>query len=254
MQVAERKTVLSFMAHPDDMEFLCAGTLIRLHSEAECRIAIATATSGDGGSTEHGPADIARIRHNEAKAAADLLGAPYDCAGCADLLVTYDRPTIRRFVEIVRAARPDIVITHSPADYMVDHEMTSRLVRAACFAASVPNVLSGAIEPAPPCDGIPHLYYADPVEGKDPLGQDVEPTFIVDISAVIEAKEQMLACHASQREWLRAQHGMDEYIISMKEWSATRGKQIGKPYAEGFRQHLGHAYPQDNIITELLRE
>jgi LmbE family N-acetylglucosaminyl deacetylase len=87
---------------------------------------------------------------------------------------------------------------------------------------------------------------------KDIYGNPVEPDFVVDISGVIETKEEMLACHASQREWLRAHHHMDEYIESMKRFSAARGEKIGKPYGEGFRQHLGHGYPQDNLIAELL--
>ena len=62
----------------------------------------------------------------------------------------------------------------------------------------------------------------------------------------------MLASHASQREWLRQHHGMDEYILSMKRLAETRGSEIGVPFAEGFRQHLGHAYPQDNIIVQEL--
>ena len=247
-------TVLAFMAHPDDAEFLCAGTLARLGGEAGCRVAIATATSGDCGSATHRPDEIARIRHNEAKAGAAILDGEYHCLGADDLFVCFDRPTLQRCVEIIRRVQPAVVITHSPADYMVDHEMTSKLVRSACFGAPIPNLSTSAIEPAPPIERIPHLYYADPIEGKDPLGRDIEPSFIIDISSVIDIKEQMLASHASQREWLRAHHGMDQYIISMKEWSAKRGEQSNTAYGEGFRQHLGHAYPQNNRILEWLEE
>ncbi len=247
------KRVLAFMAHPDDVEFLCAGTLIRLKQEAGCEIIIATATSGDGGSLLHRPDEIAHIRHHEAVASAAVIGAEYYCAGSKDLLVTYDQPAIRAFTEVVRKARPDIVITTSPVDYMADHEITSQLVRTACFASVVPNLISGDIDPAPSLKAIPHLYYADAVEFKDHFGQPIEPQFIVDITGVMETKEQMLACHASQREWLRAQHNMDHYIETMKHMSADRGQRIGKPYAEGFRQYVGHNYPQDNVIAKLLK-
>jgi hypothetical protein len=47
---------------------------------------------------------------------------------------------------------------------------------------------------------------------------------------------------------------MDEYILSMKRFGELRGKSINVPYAEGFRQHLGHGYPQDNILKEVLQE
>ncbi len=246
------RTILSFMAHPDDAEFKCAGTLIRLKREAGCRIAIATATSGDCGSVQHRPEEIAHIRHEEARSAARILEAEYYCAGSKDILVLYDAPTIQRFVEIIRKVRPDVVITNPPSDYMIDHEETSRLVRTACFIAGGPNFLTYDINPAPPAPCVPHLYYADPVEEKDIYGRPVEPDFVIDITDVLAVKEQMLACHASQRDWLRAHHGIDEYIDSMKRSAAACGKRIGRPAGEGFRQHLGHAYPQNNILTELL--
>jgi hypothetical protein len=80
----------------------------------------------------------------------------------------------------------------------------------------------------------------------------VEPGFCIDISGVLERKAEMLCCHASQREWLLKHHGIDEYVTTMREWSAARGRQCGVAAAEGFRQHLGHSYPQDNVLGELL--
>ena len=248
------KRVLAFMAHPDDVEFTCAGTLVRLQNEAGCQITIATATSGDCGSAQHRPDEIARIRHAEAVAAAGVIGAEYYCAGCSDVFILYDEPTIRRFVELIRKARPDIVITQPPTDYMVDHEMCGKLVRTATFIAGGPNLLTRDIDPAPPTERVPHLYYADPTEHIDPIdGRPVIPDIVVDITSVMPTKEKMLACHASQREWLRKHHGMDEYIENMKRRGAARGKLIGKPYAEGFRIHRGHPYPQNDIIAELLK-
>ncbi len=245
--------ILAFMAHPDDVEFTCAGTLARLKQEAGCQIVIATATSGDCGTMEHGPAEIARIRHQEALNAAKLLDADYYAGRCTDLLVMYDQPTLRHFVEVVRKARPDIVITHPPDDYMIDHEIVSRLVRTASFGAPAPNFLTFDEDPAPRIEHVPHLYYADPVEGKDLFGREAVPGFVVDITGVMPLKEKTLASHVSQREWLRAHHGMDEYIEAMKRAGAVAGKRIGKTYGEGFRQHLGHAYPQNNRIAELLK-
>lgn len=248
----EPKRILAFMAHPDDVEFLCAGTLARLKNEASCHISIATATSGDCGSMELRPEEIARVRHKEAVSSAAILGADYYCAGCMDLQIFYDRPTFMRFVEILRKARADVVITASPVDYMLDHEMTSLIVRSATFGAPIPNVPTEDVDPAEHLPGVPYVYYADPIEGIDHFGEPIEPEFVIDITSVIEVKEKMLACHASQRDWLRRHHGLDQYIISMKEWSAARGKRIGVEYGEAFRQHKGHAYPTDNVIAELL--
>jgi LmbE family N-acetylglucosaminyl deacetylase len=245
--------VLGFMAHPDDVEFTCAGTLIRLHQEAGCRIAIATATSGDCGTTVMRQDEIARTRHQEALNSAKLLDAEYYCAGLKDGLVIYDEPSLLRVTEIVRKAAPDIVITQPPMDYMIDHENTGRLVRSACFIAGAPNFLTYDLNPAPAHKKVPHMYYCDPPEAKDIYGQPVPAQFVVDVTDAMPLKEKMLASHASQREWLRAHHHMDEYIESMKRRDAERGMLIQRPYAEGFRQHLGHGYPQDNLIAELLK-
>ena len=62
----------------------------------------------------------------------------------------------------------------------------------------------------------------------------------------------MLAEHASQREWLRRHHGVDEYLDAMERWTAERGAVAGVAYGEGFRQYRGHAYPQTALLQELL--
>jgi LmbE family N-acetylglucosaminyl deacetylase len=147
--------------------------------------------------------------------------------------------------------RPRIVLTHSPADYMLDHEQTSTIVRAAAFAAPIPNFLADR-DLGPPLDRVPHLYYCDPIEGKDALGRSVEPQFRVDVSAAIDTKAAMLTAHASQRDWLLKHHGLDHYVNSMRDWGAEQGRRAGASYAEGFRQHLGHSYPQDNLLAQLL--
>ena len=244
-------TILSLLAHPDDAEFLCAGTLLRLRQERGWDVHIATMTPGDCGSVEHSAEEIARIRRSEGQRAAQLMGAAYHCVESRDLRVFYDEPTLERVVRLFRTVRPDVVLTHSPSDYMLDHEMTSILGRAAAFAAPIPNFLADR-NLGTPLAKIPNLYYCDPIEGKDPLGRDIEPGIRIDISNVIEKKAEMLAAHASQRDWLLKHHGVDHYVIAMREWSARRGKELGVAFAEGFRQHLGHSYPQDDVLSREL--
>ncbi|MGE4001131.1 MAG: PIG-L deacetylase family protein, partial [Planctomycetaceae bacterium] len=199
--------ILAIHAHPDDIEFQCAGTLALLKRKG-CAIVMATMTAGDCGSAELGPDEISAIRRREAQAAADLLGAEYLCGEFKDLAFDVDPDNRRRVTELIRKARPDIVITAPPVDYMTDHEVTSRLVRDACFCAPVPNFPTHQWDPAPRLERIPHLYYVDPLEGVDWFGQPVPYDFIVDISDTFDLKLQMLACHDSQRSWLRAQHGL----------------------------------------------
>ncbi len=98
-----------------------------------------------------------------------------------------------------------------------------------------------------------HPDDTDPVGESDIYGNTINPSIYVDISSKIETKEKMLSCHESQRNWLLAHHGIDEYIISMKRTAHKRGKEAGCEYAEGFRQHLGHAYPSNNILKEILK-
>ncbi len=243
--------ILSVLAHPDDAEFLCAGTLLLLAREHGWEVHIASMTPGDCGSAEHGPEDIARIRRQEGDSAAALAGATYHCLEERDLLIFYQERPLESITRLLRTVRPRIVLTHSPADYMLDHEMTSLLVRAAVFGAPAPNFLAGRGHP-PPLAHIPHLYYCDPIEGKDSLGRSVEPGFRIDISAVVDAKAEMLAAHASQRDWLLKHHGMDQYVFSMRNWCSERGREVGVAFAEGFRQHLGHSYPQDNLLGQIL--
>ena len=78
---------------------------------------------------------------------------------------------------------------------------------------------------------------------------------MVDVTSSIDLKEEMLACHDSQRAWLRHQHGEDEYLLWMRRVGADRARDFGRAavkYAEGFRQHLGHGFPHDDHLTAAL--
>jgi LmbE family N-acetylglucosaminyl deacetylase len=243
------KTVLGIFAHPDDAELMCAGTLSKL-AKAGWSVHIATMTPGDKGSAELTREEISRIRKAEAAKSAELLEGTYHCLECDDVYIVYDRETINKATALIRKVRPTIVFTASPNDYMIDHEMTSSVVQNACFASGIKNMEVTE----DPFESVPFLYYVDPLEGKDKFGHPVIPSIYVDITDEIDTKEEMLACHASQREWLKRHHKMDEYILAMKRFAEFRGKEINTSFAEGFRQHLGHGFPQDNILKELLND
>ena len=202
--------------------FSAPGTVILLR-EAGCEVTIATMTPGDCGSAVHDAEAIAAIRRDEARASAALIGARYECLEFRDLAIFNDDESRRRVTEALRRLAPSIILTAPPSDYIADHEMTSLLVRDACFAASCPNYATRQWDPAPPLGKIPHLYFVQPVEGRDREGRAVPVDFCIDVSRVFETKRQMLACHASQRDWLLRQHGMDEYLAMQERWGGAVG-------------------------------
>ena len=229
------------------MEILAGGTLALL-ADGGHSVTIATFTPGDCGSHDLGPAEIAAVRRREAASAAARIGAKYLCLEMRDLTIFNDDTSRRRVTDVLRRTSPQIVLAPSPVDYLCDHEAASALVRDACFAAPLPNYRTGSA----PIDAIPHLYFMDPIGGRDRENRVVRPDFVVDVHAAFERKRQMLAEHTSQREWLRRHHGVDEYLQEMERWTLERGALAGVPHGEGFRQYRGHPYPQTPLLEDLL--
>src|SRR3954466_8571119 len=102
--------------------------MIRLAQEKGWRVHVASMTPGDCGSAELPPERISEVRREEGARAAALIGATYHCLEERDLLIFYGERPLERVTRLLRAVRPRIVLTHSPADYMLDHEMTSTVV------------------------------------------------------------------------------------------------------------------------------
>jgi len=242
--------LLAIHAHPDDIEHLAAGALAVLATRGHA-VRIATLTAGECGSAETDLAATAAIRKAEAASAAALIGATYRCADLPDLGVFNDDASRRAVTELIRWARPEVVIAAAPADYHPDHEAASELVRDACFAASVPNYRTG---PSAPLAAIPHLYFMDPIGGRDRQGNRIVADFGADIAQGFAMKQKMLACHASQAEWVARQHGVADHLASMAAWSRRRGRDFGVELAEGFRQYRHEPYPKSPLLQELLGE
>ena len=216
--------VLAVGAHPDDLEILCGGTLARYAAEGH-EVVMCHATRGDRGSFEHTSEEIARIRGAEARRAAEIAGAEYTTLGLSDGEVLASDPDQRRLVvDLVREARPDVIITHHPGDYMSDHNEISKLVFDTSFLATLP--LLETHKPHHPL--VTPIYYMETIAG---LG--FTPTEYVDVTSTIETKVAMLEAHQSQLVWLRDHDDVD-IVEQMRTASRFRGHQCGVAYAEGF--------------------
>lgn len=226
---------LAIAAHPDDIEFMMAGTLCRLR-DAGWEIHYLNLSSGNLGSVKASATATARTRRREARAAAALLGAVWHAPMSSDLEILYATPTLRRLCAIVRAVAPTVILTHSPQDYMEDHVNTARLAVTAAFARGVPNYRSLPAR-APVATDVT-IYHASPHGLRDTLRRRVHPGAFVDTASVHEQKRAALACHASQRQFLAASQGMDNYIRTMDEFSRELGRLSRRfRHAEGWRRH-----------------
>jgi LmbE family N-acetylglucosaminyl deacetylase len=215
---------------------MMAGTLILLR-EAAWEIHCLNLASGNLGSMTMSPAQTARVRRREAQAAAKLIGATWHPPFCDDLKIFYDDRTLRRLCAIIRDVEPEVILTHSPQDYMEDHMNTARLAVSAAFARGAPGYRTTPARKAVP--GPVTLYHASPHGLRDWLRRRVRPGAFADTTAVHAAKRAALACHASQQQWLDATQGMESYLRTMEEFSRALGKLSGKfRHAEGWRRHL----------------
>jgi LmbE family N-acetylglucosaminyl deacetylase len=246
------KRAFALVAHPDDIEFMMAGTLILLR-EAGYELHYMTVANGSCGSMVENAPTIARIRRQESMDAAGLLGAVYHESLCNDLEIFYDKPTLQRLGAVMREVAPDIILTHPPQDYMEDHMNTCRLALTAAFARGVPNFPTQP--PRPPVGGPVAIYHALPYGLHDPLGRRVYPGRYVDVTSVLEAKRALLAMHRSQKDWLDATQGIDSYLTHMEEMTREVGRMSGRyAYAEGWTQHLhlGYGPPGADPLAEAL--
>ena len=217
--------VLAVGAHPDDVEILCGGTLARYASRGD-QVAIAIATDGTAGHAQIRPDELAPIREREARASGAVIGAEVHWMGFPDEFLFDDQPTRLAFVEVIRHARPDVILTHAANDYHPDHRATHQLVFSASFVATLPNVETEQ----EPLGGVPALLWMDTLAGRG-----FDPETFVDITATFETKREMLACHASQVEWLRHHDDVDILDV-MRTVAKARGMQAGVAFAEGFRR------------------
>ena len=218
--------VLAMGAHPDDLEFGCTGTLAKYAQAGHTVIMCNLCDGALGGRIPK--AELAAIRRTEAAAAAAVIGAEYMGPVFEDLGIYPNREAREKVADLIRAARPDFIITNPPVDYAPDHTITSEVVWAASFLATLPNYVSATgAEVHPPA--VP-IFYMEAANGHEFL-----PTIWVDITETFELKKRMLECHESQVKWLKKWRDAD-IVAQLEVLARYRGMQCGVEYAEVFRE------------------
>ena len=221
--------LLAVVAHADDAELLCAGTLARAKADGAA-IGIAVLCLGDKGQPPQPIPRLAAVRRGEMAAAAQLLGAELFWGRVPDGTLADDRPARLRLTEIYRRFRPSLVLAHALEDYHPDHRAAAALAEAASWFCAA----RGHKTKSPPLPASPALWWMDTV-----TMSGFEPGFYVDVSKYMTLKEDMLGCHRSQ-----AARGADSdfspLLDLMRQQAVTRGAQAGVPAAEAFRAH--HAF------------
>jgi LmbE family N-acetylglucosaminyl deacetylase len=251
--VSDGKVALATAAHPDDVEFMMAGTLALL-ADAGYECHIFTIGNGNCGTAVHTHEDIIRIRGAEGHSAASVMGATYHNGLVNDIEIFYEPELLRQVTAVIRQVQPRIVLTQSPQDYMEDHQNSARLTVSACFCRGMRNWISHPW--AEPTMQDVFLYHCQPYGSVGPLREHIAPAMVVDVGDKIEVKAEMLRRHASQKEWLDVSQGRDAYIVTMQDGCAGMGQLAPNPvaYGEGFRQHLhvGLSAADGDPLSEVL--
>ncbi len=238
-------------AHPDDIEFLMAGTLLLL-KEAGYETHYMTISSGSCGSLSYPADEIRKIRKKESEEAAKILGAHYHPSIGDDLEIFYDIQTLRQLSATMREVEPNILLVPSPQDYMEDHTNSCRLAVTAAFTRGMPN-----FETVPPrtplTDSQVTVYHALPHGLRDSLRRRIFPGVFIDTSTVHDTKIKALAAHQSQQEWLDKSQNMNAYLKTSEEFSREIAKMSGAfEHAEGWRRHIHYGFCEED--SDPLRE
>lgn len=216
--------VLAFGAHPDDIEFRMAGTLLKMKQRGD-EIFLCVATNGNIGSFRHTKEEIAKIRYGEAKDAADFLGAQLIWLNEDDEFLFDNKQTRMKFVEAVRIARPDVILAPPPfVDYNQDHDITGYMAFEARVLASVKLIETES----PNTDKVAPMFYCTP----HGLSDKYHPQYFVDITDTFADKLKMFHCHASQQgEWCRDAFGVN-YADALERENRYYASACGTPGVE----------------------
>jgi N-acetylglucosamine malate deacetylase 1 len=248
---SEVEVVLAVGAHPDDIEFMMAGTLLLL-GRAGASLHMWNMTDGSLGSVQQDAEATAARRYEEAGRSARIANAVIHPPIAADMRLARTPELLARATAVIRTVRPTLLLVHSPADYHPDHEAACGLAVSSALLRAM-----GALASEPPVDawnGDLAVYHASPFGLRAPLRAKVRAGQWVDIASVMDVKRQMLAVHSSQIELLRQTQG-DDPLCAMERMAAESGRDSGRfKYSEGWRRrlHIGLSAVERDPLSELL--
>lgn len=220
--------ILAIGAHPDDIDIYAAGTLLKCVERGDV-VKLCVVTSGNIGHYDYSRTELAKIRKKEQMNSAEILGAETMFLGMDERIVD-DTPTRNAIINAIRWANPDVIFTHWPNDSSVDHHIIGQIVKESLLCLKWKNQQTEY----PPISKLPKVFFWDPNGGFN-----FQPEQYVDITAQMEKKKQMLACHKSQVELEQ------DYMRVTEVLGAFRGLQSGYVYAEGFKAHMSFENPPD---------
>ncbi|HWP43789.1 MAG TPA: bacillithiol biosynthesis deacetylase BshB1 [Blastocatellia bacterium] len=224
MDEAMRLDALAIGAHPDDVEFNCGGTILKLVSLGY-KVGILDMARG-----EMGTRGTAEIRTREAQEAAQKLGlAIRDNLELPDAHIWLNEESRVRMVRKIRQYRPRIILTHYWEDPHPDHAHTCQIVREAAHVAGLAKYDSEAEQERFRPRAIAHFLFP----------RTVVPTFVVDISDFAEQKHAAVTCYRSQlfnpnsRE-LETALSSESFLRRLESRQRFYGSLIGVEHAEAF--------------------
>jgi LmbE family N-acetylglucosaminyl deacetylase len=225
-------SALVVAAHPDDIEFGCAGTVARWVSEG-AHVTYALLTNGAAGSSDPQMtrARLAEIREAEQRAAAKVLGVEQvEFLGYEDGLLEPSLEVRKQVVRLIRRVRPEVVVTTDPTSRYFGEQYINHPDHRAAGEVTLAAVIPGSDT---------RLAYPELLEeGLEPvklvgvwLMMGMEPNLVVDIGDFIDKKYDSLRCHVSQ---IGEDPSAEEkgFVTGMAEFSAAK-----EPfrYGEAFR-------------------
>jgi LmbE family N-acetylglucosaminyl deacetylase len=235
----QRLRIVVIGAHPDDADIKAGGTAAKWCALGHV-VKLVSLTNGHAGhQTMRGPA-LAQRRRAEAQAAAAVIGATYEVLDYPDGELDDRLEYRQQVIRLLRAFRPDAIITHRTMDYHPDHRFAGLLVQDASYLLTVPAV----------CPETPHLptcpvilYFSDAF--RKPCR--FEPHIVVDIEDELDQLVAMLHRHQSQfYEWLPYNGGHLDQVPAgddaRRAWLGERIRRRIRPQADRFRELIVRTY------------